>query len=64
MRHIIYVEIISHGDRVSRRGNPPSFLTIHANTTNTAGISSAARSAKHVANIVIGLANICSERRL
>ena len=60
MRDIINIEIISHRDRISRRSNPASFLPVHANTTNTAGVSATARSAEHVADIIIGLANICS----
>jgi len=60
MRDIIDIEVISHRDRVSRRGNTSSFLSVYANTTNTAGISSTAGSAEHVTDIVVSLSNICS----
>src|SRR5262245_42148164 len=55
--HFMYdkidIEIISHGYSISRRSDAAPFLSVHANTTNTAGISTTAGSAEHVADIVI-----------
>ena len=60
MCDIIDVEIISHRDSISRRSDSPPFLSVYTNATNTPGVSATAGSAKHVADIIIGLANIGS----
>lgn len=52
---IIDIEIISHGNPVSRRSNAASLLSVYTNTANTSRVSATAGSAKHVADIVIGL---------
>ena len=57
---IINVEIVSHRDAISRRSDSASFDSVDANTADTAGVSAAAGSAEHVANVVIRLADICS----
>ncbi len=64
MDDIINVEIISHRNSISGRSNAPSFLSIDTNATDTTGVSATAGSAEHVADIIIGFADICSQRRL
>src|SRR5215475_1119893 len=64
MCYIVYIEIISHRNSIGRRSDAASFLSVHANTTNTAGISTTAGSAEHVANIVISLPDVCSQSSL
>ncbi len=39
---IVDIEIISHRNAISRRSNSASFLSVYANTTNTAGVSTTA----------------------
>jgi hypothetical protein len=57
MHDVIYVEIVSHGDRISRRSDSASLLPVDTNTTNTSRIAATARSAEHVSNIVVRLPN-------
>lgn len=42
VRDIVDIEIISHRNAISRRRNSSSFLSVYTDTTNTAGVSTAA----------------------
>ena len=55
MHYIIYIEIISHRNSISRRSDTASFLSVYTNATNTTGVSTTAGSAEHVADIIICL---------
>ena len=53
MCYIVYIEIISHRNSISRRSDTASFLSVYTNATDTTGVSTTAGSAKHVPDIII-----------
>lgn len=53
MHDIVDIEVISHRDTIGRRGNSTPFVTVVTDATNTPGVSAAAGSAEHVANVVV-----------
>ena len=62
MYYIVYIEIISLRNSISRRSDTASFLSVYTNATDTTGISTTAGSAKHVPDIIIGVADHISSK--
>ena len=65
MRYVVDIKIISLRNTISRRCDASSFRrsctagnAIYTNTTDTTGVSTSARSAEHMANVIRSVINI------
>ncbi len=57
MHDIINIEIIALRYSVGRRSNSASFHPVNTNAADTARVSAAARSAEHMTDVIIRLAD-------
>ena len=61
---VVDIKVVALRNAVARRCNAAAFLSIDTNAADAACVAAAARSTEHMADVVIGFANICRQRCL